>query len=71
MNNPDTIKTLTDYNAWRRGCEQTECPQPTDIGHAIDSAIKHLEMQTKAIETLKKKLKCKQTTKHSFTGNPS
>jgi hypothetical protein len=53
MNIADTIKTLTDYNAWRRGDEEIEQPHPTDIGHAIDSAIKHLEMQQKAIEALK------------------
>jgi hypothetical protein len=57
MNIPQTIQTLTEYNAWRRGCEQTECPQATDIGHAIDSAIRHIETQQKAIEALKKKLK--------------
>jgi hypothetical protein len=61
MNIPDTIKTLTEFNAWRRGDEEIEQPQPTDIGHAIDSAIRHLETQQKAIEALKKKLKTKTT----------
>jgi len=43
MNIPQTVATLREYNKWRRGAEDVECPHPTDIGHAIDSAIKHMQ----------------------------
>jgi hypothetical protein len=51
MNIPDTIKALTDYNAWRRGDDRIEQPQPTEIGHAIDSAIRHLTEQQNLART--------------------
>ena len=51
MNIPDTIKALSDYNAWRRGDETIEQPQPTEIGHAIDSAIRHLTEQQNLART--------------------
>jgi hypothetical protein len=47
MNIPDTIKTLSDFNAWRRGDEVIEQPDPADIGHAIDIAILHLQEKHK------------------------
>jgi len=44
MNIPDTIKTLTEYNAWRRD-HNGDMPMfnPVTAGIAIDSAIKHLK----------------------------
>lgn len=33
---------LITYNKWRRGCEDTEMPDPRDSGLAIDYAIKYL-----------------------------
>ncbi len=40
----EVIKILTLFNEWRRGA-QTVQPNPTTIGLAIDSAIKHLKKQ--------------------------
>lgn len=34
------IVTLELYNKWRRGDEELEQPNPTDIGIAIDTLIK-------------------------------
>ena len=48
MNIPQTIDTLRQYNSWRRGDDGAEALHPTDIGHAIDSAIKHLQYALEA-----------------------
>jgi hypothetical protein len=37
------IQTLKDYNAWRRGDESLEQPDPKVIGEAIDWAISYIE----------------------------
>jgi hypothetical protein len=38
-----TIEFLQRYNQWRRGDESIEQPDPTEIGIAIDDAIKCIE----------------------------
>jgi hypothetical protein len=37
------LQTLKDYNAWRRGDEALEQPDPKVIGEAIDWAIRVCE----------------------------
>lgn len=48
----EIIKFLQNYNAWRRGDETIEMPSPSDIGCAIDSAVKllreHDELERRA-----------------------
>jgi hypothetical protein len=44
------LQTLKDYNAWRRGDESLEQPDPKAIGEAIDYAITVI----RAAEDLKK-----------------
>ncbi len=57
MNIPETIKTLTEYNKWRRDPSgDLTMINPIEIGIAIDSAIRHLNT-VKRMKTLKKKLK--------------
>jgi hypothetical protein len=41
-----TIAFLENYNKWRRGAE-IEMPHPTEIGIAINSAIKYLKQDVK------------------------
>jgi hypothetical protein len=44
------LQTLRDFNAWRRGDEAIEQPDPKTIGEAIDWAIRVCE----AFENLKR-----------------
>jgi hypothetical protein len=37
------LQTLRDFNAWRRGDEAIEQPDPKTIGEAIDWAISYIE----------------------------
>jgi hypothetical protein len=43
MKTETTIQILEDYNKWRRGDESIENPLPTEIGHAIDDAVRKLK----------------------------
>jgi len=60
MNIPDTIKTLAQYNAWRRD-NNGNMPMfnPVTAGIAIDSAIKHLKELSIANAALKARLEGK------------
>ena len=46
MNNKETLKTLHNYQCWRRG-KNMEIPNPKDIGVAIDNAIRLLRKENK------------------------
>jgi hypothetical protein len=52
MNNyTQTIQTLQRYNAWRRGDDVIEHPEPRLIGKAIDRIIEiHAELQSELNE---------------------
>jgi hypothetical protein len=52
MNNyTQTIQTLQRYNAWRRGDDVIEQPEPRLIGKAIDRIIEiHAELQSELNE---------------------
>jgi hypothetical protein len=39
----EVAKALMDYNEWRRGGEGLEMPNPTELGKAIDEAVRLLE----------------------------
>ena len=43
MNKEEAIKTLEEFNKWRRANEDIDMPDPKDIGKAIDFAIKYLK----------------------------
>ena len=43
MTKEEIIKGLKKANKWRRGCEKTPQPNPTDLGILIDEAINELE----------------------------
>ena len=43
MDKQEVIKILEQYNKWRRGDEDTDILNPTEIGKAIDYAIKYLK----------------------------
>jgi len=48
MNIPDTIKTLSEYNAWRRdNSGDMTMFNPVTVGIAIDIAILHLQEKHK------------------------
>lgn len=36
----DAFKLITEYQEWRRGSETISMPNPTDLGLAIDVALK-------------------------------
>jgi hypothetical protein len=40
----EVAKALRDYNAWRRGDEDMDMPDPTAIGEVIDEAVGMLEL---------------------------
>jgi hypothetical protein len=52
--NQQTIKTLRRFNQWRRGDESIEQPDPTEIGIAIDDAIKCIKQRDILVEALHK-----------------
>jgi hypothetical protein len=55
VNDPQqTIETLRRFNQWRRGDESIEQPDPTEIGVAIDDAIKCIEQLDMLVEALHK-----------------
>jgi NADH pyrophosphatase NudC (nudix superfamily) len=55
MSDPQqTIETLRRFNQWRRGDESIEQPDPTEIGIAIDDAIKCIEQRDILVEALHK-----------------
>jgi hypothetical protein len=60
MNIPQAIDILREYNAWRRGDDDAEALHPTDIGHAIDSAIKHMQYALEA-QSMAAKMKSRLT----------
>jgi len=39
----EAIAFLREYNAWRRGGDDSEMPQPYQIGQAIDALCDHAE----------------------------
>ena len=40
----DTIKILTQHNKWRRGDDElVKMPDPTELGRAIDNAVRILK----------------------------
>lgn len=43
MTTTETIKTLRNFNRWRRGDDGITQPSPTDIGNAIDAACDRIE----------------------------
>lgn len=43
MKTEKAIQVLRDYNLWRRADEDMDQPDPREIGHAIDAAIKAME----------------------------
>ena len=52
MNNyTQTIQTLQRYNAWRRGDDVIEQPEPRSISEAIDRVVEmHAELQSELNE---------------------
>jgi hypothetical protein len=55
VNDPQkTIETLRRFNQWRRGDESIEQPDPTEIGVAIDDAIKCIEQRDMLAKALRK-----------------
>jgi hypothetical protein len=55
MSDPQqTAEYLRRYNQWRRGDESIEQPDPTEIGIAIDDAIKCIEQRDILVEALHK-----------------
>ncbi len=47
-----TVALLKHFNAWRRGDERLEMPNPAEIGLAIDSAIELIERHHAVIKTI-------------------
>lgn len=43
MTPAEVAKALRDYNAWRRGDEDRDMPDPTELGKVIDEAVRMLE----------------------------
>lgn len=43
----EAIELLKQHNKWRRGFEKTPMTNPTDLGIAIDTIVKHYEKQKK------------------------
>ncbi len=52
MDNKETLKTLHNYQCWRRG-KDMEPPSPKDIGVAIDNAIRLLRKENRYRSSLK------------------
>ena len=48
MNKPlhEVITFIENYNAWRRGSEEHNHPNPTELGKCIDQAIEVLKTKT-------------------------
>ena len=46
MDNKETLKTLHNFQCWRRG-KDMEMPNPKDIGLAIDNAIRLLRKENR------------------------
>lgn len=49
----EMIKTLRDFNLWRRGDDSLEQPEPREIGKAIDAAIGVIEQTQTLINAAK------------------
>jgi hypothetical protein len=45
----DHLKTLREYNTWRRGYVNDPMPHPTVVGEAIDATIAEVERLRAAI----------------------
>ena len=52
MDNKETLKTLHDFQCWRRG-KNIEMPNPKDIGVAIDNAIRLLRKENRYRSSLR------------------
>jgi len=54
MKRDEIIHGLKTYNKWRRGCEKTPQPDPTELGILIDEAIKQLKKRKFTIKQILK-----------------
>ena len=52
----ETIAFVRRYNAWRRG-DDSEQPQPYQIGQALDALCDHAERLERELQQLKEKHK--------------
>ena len=43
---PELIAFLENYNAWRRGSEEHNHPNPTEVGQCLDEAVELLKTMT-------------------------
>jgi hypothetical protein len=59
MNIEDAIKILEDHNEWRRGKGTHSMTNPTELGIAIDTIIRHFKKSKidKKIKEIKKSIK--------------
>ena len=52
MTPAEVTAKLRVFNAWRRGDETIEQPDPREIGEAIDAAVEMIERMDGALESL-------------------